>query len=126
MKLPILDEGTIIEEFDFVSRETWGVNSTFLQDVPPLILPVPKILLLELISNCTDPSDHCLEYAEFKENHKEKMRIFNGQVLYSFYQDKKGRIFEGRGANVQSDCGQPGGCGDILTIGMLGWLEFLL
>ncbi|XP_066138568.1 uncharacterized protein [Euwallacea fornicatus] len=116
--LMIETEGTIIEEFDFVSREKWGVNETLLKDLPALRTPVSKLFLQELTPNCANK--HCLQYSEYRENHKEKLKILDGGVKYNFYQDRSGRIFEGRGANFQSECGQQEGCDDVLTMGMIG------
>ncbi|CAG9771031.1 unnamed protein product [Ceutorhynchus assimilis] len=112
------DEGAIIEEFDYIARETWGVNGSYVAGAPSLEKPVSKVLLLELFTNCTD-AQHCLEYREYNDENKKKIKIFSGQVLYNFYQDKPGRVFEGRGWNYQSDCGQQAGCGNLLTIGVL-------
>ncbi|KAL1518034.1 hypothetical protein ABEB36_001720 [Hypothenemus hampei] len=112
----------IMEEFDYVSRDNWLGNDSISESWQSLRTPVSKILLYELTTNCTDPVDpgHCLFYTEYTENSKPKMKIMNDELRFNFYEDKNGKIFEGRGVKFQSECGRPEGCQDILTIAMLG------
>lgn len=111
-------KAAIVEEFDYVSREKWVDDDSFLKDLPPLRTPVSKILLLELTPNCTMGGKNCLKSEKFFE-HKRKIRIFNGEVPYNFYQDIDGQIYEGRGWSFQSNCGIKEGCDNVLAIGLI-------
>lgn len=112
-------KGANIEEFDFVSNENWGVNTAYLKDLPPLQAPVSRILLLNISSNCNITNQNCLVYRKYSDRGKEKNRLYAGEVLYNFYEDKDGKIFEGRGYKYQSVCGRNDGCGDIFAIALL-------
>ncbi|KAH1008894.1 uncharacterized protein LOC109538846 [Dendroctonus ponderosae] len=99
-------QAAAIEDFDLVSREGWGIKDTaFLQQVPPLRHPLPTVLLVKVITNCTKPQQ-CLQHKEFE------------RLPFNFYQDGLGTIFEGRGFELQADC-HMADCAQVLTVAVL-------
>ncbi|XP_030762841.1 uncharacterized protein LOC115887516 [Sitophilus oryzae] len=110
------DESHIIEEFDYLSRNEWGSNTTAFRKLPRLRRPVPKVFLVEMNTECDN--NICTGFKEFEENGKKKIKLDEG-IMYNFYQDQSGKIFEGRGWNYQSVCQESNNCKGTVTIALL-------